>query len=239
MGKLFNLDSPVFSFLNKAADLIWLNILTFICCVPIFTIGASMTALNYVVLKMVRNEEGYITRAFFRSFKQNFKQATIIWLIELAVIAVLAGDFYILRYALFDFPTWIKVALLAVVVLFLISVMHLFPALAKFDNTIKNTIKNSFLMGILSLPKTILMIFCWAAPVLIGLMVYQIMPLVFAFGISLPAYMCALLYNKTFKRFEPEDEQAADSEWTVFPEEDRELASGISTVKKHNTEDEG
>lgn len=239
MGKLFNLDSPVFSFLNKAADLIWLNILTFICCVPVFTIGASMTALNYVVLKMVRNEEGYITRAFFKSFKQNFKQATIIWLIELAVIAVLAGDFYILRYALLDFPTWIKVALLAVVVLFLISVMHLFPALAKFDNTIKNTIKNSFLMGILSLPKTILMIFCWAAPVLIGLMVYQIMPLVFAFGISLPAYMCALLYNKTFKRFEPEDEQAADSEWTVFSQDDRELASGISAAKKQDTEDEG
>ncbi len=225
MGKLFNLDSPVFSFLNKAADLIWLNILTFICCIPVFTIGASMTALNYVVLKMVRNEEGYITRSYFKSFKQNFKQATVIWLIVLAVIMILAGDFYILRYALLEFPTWIKVALLAVVVLFLISVMHLFPALAKFDNTIKNTFKNSFLMGILSLPKTILMIFCWAAPVVIGLTLYQIMPLVFALGISLPAYMCALLYNKTFKRFEPEDVQAQDSEWSVFSEEEKEMMS--------------
>ncbi len=225
MGKLFNLDSPVFSFLNKAADLIWLNILTFICCIPVFTIGASMTALNYVVLKMVRNEEGYITRSYFKSFKQNFKQATVIWLIVLAVIMILAGDFYILRYALLEFPTWIKVALLAVVVLFLISVMHLFPALAKFDNTIKNTFKNSFLMGILSLPKTILMIFCWAAPVVIGLTLYQIMPLVFALGISLPAYMCALLYNKTFKRFEPEDVQAQDGEWSVFSEEEKEMMS--------------
>ena len=222
MGKLFNLDSPVFSFLNKAADLIWLNILTFICCIPVVTIGASMTALNYVVLKMVRNEEGYITRSYFKSFKQNFKQATVIWLILLAVIMVLAGDFYILRYALLEFPTWIKVALLAVVVLFLISSMHLFPALAKFDNTIKNTFKNSFLMGILSLPKTILMIFCWAAPVVVGLTLYQIMPLVFAFGISLPAYMCALLYNKTFKRFEPEDVQADDSEWSLLSEEEKE-----------------
>lgn len=231
MGKLFNLDSPVFSFLNKAADLIWLNILTFICCIPVFTIGASMTALNYVVLKMVRNEEGYITRSFFKSFKQNFKQATIIWLILLVVIMILAGDFYILRFALFEFPTWIKVALLAVVVLFLISVMHLFPALAKFDNTIKNTFKNSFLMGILSLPKTILMIFCWAAPTVIGLMVYQIMPLVFAFGISLPAYMCALLYNKTFKRFEPEEVQADDTEWSVLSEEEKETVPEMSTVE--------
>lgn len=77
-------------------------------------------------------------------------------------------------------------------------------------------------MGILSLPKTILMIFCWAAPVVVGLTLYQIMPLVFAFGISLPAYMCALLYNKTFKRFEPEDVQADNSEWSVLSEEEKE-----------------
>ena len=56
MGRLFDLDSPVFSFLSKMADLIYLNILAFICCIPIITVGASMTALNYVVLKMVRNE---------------------------------------------------------------------------------------------------------------------------------------------------------------------------------------
>ena len=220
MGKLFNLDSPIFNFLNKAADLIWLNILTFICCIPIFTIGASLTALNYVVLKMVRNEDGYITQSFFKSFKQNFRQATIIWLIVLAAIMVLAGDFYILRYAILEFPMWIKVALLAVAVLFLIAVMHLFPALAKFDNTIKNTFKNSFLMGIISLPKTILMIVCWIAPTVIGLLIYQILPLVFVLGISLPAYMCAFLYNKTFKRFEPEEEQVQDSEWAVALEEE-------------------
>lgn len=220
MGKLFNLDSPVFNCLNKVADLLWLNILTLICCIPIFTVGASLTALNYVVLKMVRNEDGYLTRSYFKSFKQNFRQATVIWLIVLAVIMILAGDFYILRYAVFEFPAWIKVALFAVAVLFLISIMHLFPALAKFDNTIKNTFKNSFLMGILSLPKTLLMIVCWIAPVIIGLFVYQILPLVFVLGISLPAYACAFLYNKTFKRFEPEEVQEENGEWTVPLEEE-------------------
>ena len=81
MGRIFSLDSPLFSFLNKVADLILLNILTMICCLPIITIGASMTALHYVVLKMVRDEESYIVRSYFKSFRQNFKQATIIWLI--------------------------------------------------------------------------------------------------------------------------------------------------------------
>ena len=77
MGRIFSLDSPLFSFLNKVADLILLNILTMICCLPIITIGASMTALHYVVLKMVRDEESYIVRSYFKSFRQNFKQATI------------------------------------------------------------------------------------------------------------------------------------------------------------------
>ena len=92
MGRFFNIDSPIMVGLNKLADLIWLNILTFICCIPIITVGASITALNYVALKMVRNEEGYVTRSFFKSFKQNFKQATIIWLIMLLVAAIIIGD---------------------------------------------------------------------------------------------------------------------------------------------------
>ncbi len=212
MGKIFDLDSPVFSFLSKMADLIWLNILTVICSIPIVTAGASLTALNYVVLKMVRNEEGYLTKSFFKSFKQNFRQATIIWLIILAGMIVLGGDFYILKYAAFEFPAWIRVALIAVIVILLLAVMHVFPVLAKFENTIKNTFKNSFLMGVLSLPKTILMIICWMVPVVVGVLVYQILPLVLALGISLPAYVCALLYNKTFKRFEPEEVPVDDRE---------------------------
>ena len=94
MGKLFDLESPLLSGLNKMADLIYLNLLTFVCCIPIITIGASMTALNYVVLKMVRNEDSHLTRQFFKSFKQNFKQATIIWLIILLAIIVLALRFH-------------------------------------------------------------------------------------------------------------------------------------------------
>lgn len=51
MGRFFDLDSPLMSALNKLADLIILNILVIICSLPVFTIGASMTALHYVVLK--------------------------------------------------------------------------------------------------------------------------------------------------------------------------------------------
>ncbi|MDE7285400.1 MAG: YesL family protein [Lachnospiraceae bacterium] len=219
MGKLFDLDSPLFSFLNKFADLIYLNILTMICCIPIITIGASMTALNYVVLKMVRNEEGYITRAFFKSFKQNFKQATIIWIILLLLIGILVGDAFILNYTTVAFPSWFRIALTVVAFIMVFTTIHVFPVLAKFDNSIKHTFKNSLFMGILSLPKTILMMACWAVPVMILVFFFQAFPVVFVLGISGPAFVCALLYNKTFKRFEPE-ENTDDGEWSSESEEE-------------------
>lgn len=215
MGKLFDLDSPLMNFLNKFADLIYLNILTAICCIPIFTIGASLTALHYVLLKMVKNEEGYITKSFFKSFKQNFKEATLIWLILLFAVLILAGDFLIFRYSGINFPQWLQIVIVAVGIVLLFATMHLFPLLSRFDNNIINTYKNSLFMGILNLPKTVVMMVCWAIPVVIIAFFPQILPVVFALGISGPAFLNALLYKKSFQRFEPEEEVTADEDWVV------------------------
>ena len=84
MGRFFNMDNKFFVFMGRIADLCMLNILCIVCCIPVITAGASLTALYYVTMKMVRNEESYIFRSFFKSFKQNFKQATVINLIMLA-----------------------------------------------------------------------------------------------------------------------------------------------------------
>ena len=92
MDKLFNMDNKFFTVMGRVADLIMLNVVCLICCLPIVTIGASLTALHYVTLKMARNEESYIIRSFFKSFKQNFKQATIINLIMLVIAAILYMD---------------------------------------------------------------------------------------------------------------------------------------------------
>lgn len=221
MGRIFDLDSPVMNFLNKMADLIGLNLLAAICCIPIFTIGASMTALHYVALKIVRNEEGYIVKGFFKSFKENFKQATIIWLILLAVMFILLGDLIIFIYSGINFPSWLKIVLLVAAILIVFATMHVFPLQSRFENSVKNTYKNSLLMGILAFPKTILMMVCWVIPVAIAIFLPQLMPVVFCFGISGPAVLCAMLYNGTFKRFEPQEEEEAD-EWFIEEEETQE-----------------
>ena len=69
--------------MGRVADLIILNLIFIVCCIPIVTIGPALTALYYMTLKMARNEETYIIRGFFKSFKENFRQAIVIWLIIL------------------------------------------------------------------------------------------------------------------------------------------------------------
>ena len=89
MGGIFNLDSTFMKYANKFADLMFLNMITIIFCIPIFTIGASLTAMHTMVLKIYRDEESYVIRGFFKAFKENFKQATIMWLLYLVMLLVL------------------------------------------------------------------------------------------------------------------------------------------------------
>ena len=220
MGKLFDLDSPVMTFLSKMADLIILNFLTIICCLPIITIGASVTAMHYVALKIVRNEECYIMKAFFKSFKQNFKQATLMWLIMVAFIVVYILDFCVLKFSTVVLPGWVRVLLLAVGLVAVFATKHAFPLLAKFDNTIGKTFKNSLLVGVMILPKTILMMLMSIVPLAIAIYFPAAMPVVIMFGVSGPALFNAWLYNKTFKKFEPaEEEIVSDEEWTIAVDE--------------------
>lgn len=235
--KFFDLDSPLMQVLNKVADLLWLNILTLICCIPIVTVGASLTAMNYMALKIVRNEECYITKGFFKSFKQNFKQATAIWLLFLLAVLVLAGDFYIMKNSGIEFNIVIKVVIGIVALILAFTWMFVFPVLAKFDNTVIRTIKNAFVMSILQFPKTLLMIVMYALPIVIGMLVPQAFPICFLFGLSAPAYVSALLYNKFFKKLEdqyiaattPAEEKGAkeeDAERIFKDELDESLIEG-------------
>ena len=91
MSNLFNPDNKFFTFMGRVADLMILNILCIICCIPVITIGPAITAMFYVTLKMVRNEESYIAKSFFRSFKQNFRQSTIVWVVMLLAGILLVG----------------------------------------------------------------------------------------------------------------------------------------------------
>lgn len=238
--KLFNLDSPLMQALSKMADLMWLNVLTLICCLPIVTVGASLTAMNYMALKIARNEECYITRGFFKSFKENFKQATVIWLILLTLIIILISDLWIVGGSeQTDFGVILWGIIAAVTVVTGAVMIYVFPVLAKFENTVFKTFKNALLMSLVQFPKTVVMMLAYAAPPILFFLVPQIMPLCLMFGLALPAWVSAKLYNKLFKRLEdkvmaenppdPEDGDAREDE-RIFKDELDPALSGNDTM---------
>lgn len=220
--KIFDLDSPLMRVLTKVADLMILNILTMLCCLPIFTAGAAFTALHYVSLKMVRNEDGYIARSYFKAFKENFKQATVIWLLLLLVIGILAGDYYILLKGEIELPSFVKFVIGAVVAFVLFGANFVFAAQAKFANPVKQTIKNAMAMGVLQFPKAIVMTVLYVIPYVVLYVSYQATPFVFLFCFSAPVFASAHLYNKFFQGLEDKILAAAAENGEVAEEDDSE-----------------
>lgn len=215
MGRFFDMESPIMRALNRVADLMILNLLMIVCCIPVITVGACFTAMHYVILKMVRGEEGYLVKGFFKSFVENFKQATLIWLLMMVVIVVYVGDALIFSFSGIAFPKPLVITVIAVGIILFMIAMYVFPLLARFENTIRNTLKNAALIAVGNLPKTILMAVFYALPLVIGYFSTYAMLFVFLFGISVPAYGAAWLYSNIFKKFEPEVEVVSDMDFTV------------------------
>lgn len=169
MSKIFDMDSPLFRGLSKLADIMILNIIFIICCIPIVTIGASVTAMSYVTLKMKDGEEGYIFRTFFKSFKQNFKQATIIWLLLLFLAVFMVVDFLIIGSMEGTMAMTMKVLVGMGGLILLMVFIYVFPLQARFYNSIKATIQNAILLSIANFPKTFCMMAVMIAAVLVTL----------------------------------------------------------------------
>lgn len=228
MGKLFDMDSPVMRFLGLIGDMLILNIIMIICCIPIITVGAAYTAMHYVLLKMVRGEEGYLVKGFFKSFVRNFKQATLLWLLMLLIIGIFVGDILIFSYSGITFSRGVVIAVMAVAVILLFASMYVFPVLARFDNTIRNTLKNAVLFAFINFPKTILMAVFYALPLVIGYFSPYSYIYLFMFGISIPSYGAAWLYSGLFKKYEPEPEVVSDMDFSLNIESGEEEINGES-----------
>lgn len=217
MGRFFNMDNKFFVFMGKIADLCMLNLLCIICCIPIVTAGASLTALYYVTMKMVRNEEAYIFRIFFRSFKQNFKQATVINIIMLAAAALLYIDTNIAGKMGQPAGKILGMIFAAFTLLYVMILLYVYPLLAKFYNSVKNTFKNAILMAIRHLPYTILMLLICACPILILFIPsFQIqmslIMLVILFGPAVIAYGNSHFFVRIFDKYIPEESVSEETE---------------------------
>lgn len=202
MRDFFSYDGPVMTFLSKVADLMLLNVLTLICCLPIVTIGASLTAAHYTALKLCRHE-GYIRKNFWKSFKENFKQSTIVWIILLIYIVIAVLSLAILSSANTDEAMVMQGAIFAALILSVLFILWFFPVQSKFVNKVSRNVKLAFILTFRHIFRTIYML------------ILSVLPLLFAYftghagvgiwlllGLSVPIYLCALAYNKVFAQLE-------------------------------------
>ena len=206
MSRFFNPDNPVMEFIAKIFDLVILNLIFIFSCVPIITIGASTSALSYVTLKMVRGEDPYIWRNFWKSFRQNFKQGTLVWIFSILIFIFLGMDFYIINSQNTSLFAVVRILLWIVCAVALSVFLYVFPVISHFVCTTKQALKNALLMTFGHLPYTLMML------ALAGLLLFlcssssklfaMIVVLSGICGFSVVSFVYSIMFDRIFQKYE-------------------------------------
>ena len=200
--------------LTTIAELAHLNLLTLLCCLPLITVGASLTAMHSVLVKMSRKEEGYIGRMFFDAFRDNFKKSTLLWLPFLIIFMSTAADHLIRTIDPTILPaSMVMLATAAAIISFLILQL-VFPLQACFENTVHGTLSNALLLSIAHFPKVLLMALAGCLPVWLALHSVLVLPLALVFCPAGPGFLAVKLYQPVFMSFETSDHaQSRPGHW--------------------------
>ena len=202
---IFSNNSLLGRFLNLTADIFILNIIWLICSLPIITIGASTTALYYAIMKRQRSGEGYVVKNFFTSFKLNFKQSTLIWIIMLCAGFIIELD---LRIGISSPGIIGKLMVFSSIFLFIpysFILIYIFPVQAKFDNPIFTNIKNSLLIAIAHFGYTILNVIFFLIFIALAIKSTMFLGIVILLGFSLYAFITGNTYITIFRKYVPEE----------------------------------
>lgn len=208
MNRLFNLDSPIMQFLSRVADLVILNLLWLVLCVPIITAGAATTALYRVCLDMAAESDSGIVSTFFRTFKREFKPATLTWLVLLVPTILCALNIWLLLSGALNASIIMPAICLLPLLILVFVYAYVFGYIALFENGVWQTLRNALLLSIANLPRTLLMSLLNLIPV-IWLLIHPVSFLRVGIiwiliGFALTAYVNARILRKVFTKFSPE-----------------------------------
>ena len=207
LNSIFSLDNSVMRFFSRVYDLAVLNIIFITCCIPVVTIGASITALYSITLKMVRNEEPHIIRGFLKAFKENLKQGSIIGIIATIITAFIIIDLRIISLiGDYGFATVVKILCYAVAIWGYIVFLYAFPILARFKSTVKEIFKNSFILSVINIKWTIIMLLFnipYIAMLLYsGVTMMILFTILILIGFSTLALAQGFIFRKIFDKYE-------------------------------------
>ncbi|MDO5440081.1 MAG: YesL family protein [Erysipelotrichaceae bacterium] len=202
-----NLKEGLIKFLTIAGDLMALNLLWFVCSLPIITIGPSTCALFNVTLKLADDQSFPVLKTFFKAFKENFKQSLAVGAFSIVVIVALYFD---VNFVLASEGTIQTVYIIVSAILYtmlLSTISYLNALICRYNNTLKGHIINTLKLAFVNPIRTILMWAILSLPVLIILFIQPIIILYLGwffilFLVSLPVYMCSTILVKIFRKFE-------------------------------------
>lgn len=204
MRGVFNPDSPLMRALGVVWDLIVLNLLFLVCCIPVVTIGPAITALHYVTTKWRVKRRHSGGRQFFKSFRANFRQGVLMGILFGAAGGFLGYDIYLLWHSGNFQNSSFKILIPVAAIAYMMTFVYAFPLLARFNNTVLGTIRNAFIMSVTSLPKTFSMLLLIGACVALTLYTQTTLRyglfLWFALGFSSIAYANAFVLNDVFMK---------------------------------------
>ncbi|GAA0337320.1 YesL family protein [Oceanobacillus oncorhynchi subsp. oncorhynchi] len=206
MASILGLDGPVYRFLMRGVELALLNILFILCSVPLLTIGAAISALYTVTLKMVRGEEGSIVYGFWKAFKSNFKQSTIVWVILFIIGGTLTLNYILLPLYTGHLSVIILMGLILFSVVGAVYFVFLFPYMARYTCTIKEAFGNVLKLCLVNPYPTLLIICLVLGPAILTLFSSYLLALCLYFyifiGFALIAYISSFKMRNLFEKYE-------------------------------------
>lgn len=195
-------DTLVIRFMNKVTDLLLLNLLWILTSLPIITIGASTTAMFYVSIRSIRQGDGYVWKNFWRAFRRDFRQATIVWIVMLLFMISFVTDLYLLNYInnkIVVITSRIFIGIFSF--LYLMIGLYIFPVIAKFENTLKVHIKNAALMSIGHFKHTLIILIFTMAFLYVNYVSLYANVFGLLIGVALFAYIVSFFYYSVFMNY--------------------------------------
>lgn len=197
-------------FLSRLVDMAVLNLMTIAFMIPVVTAGASITAMNNVLIHLVRKDETYVWKMFLTSFKQNLKQGIGLGILFTAIFAV-AGLELMMLHSIDAKSSTMFMIIITVISLCVFAVgIYTFALLSRFENTVRGTLVNAVSLALGHIPRTLGMLAVWAAWAALLWLLHGIYLLVLLYGLTIPGYLCAMIYDPIFRQLESNEESAAE-----------------------------
>ena len=202
--KFFSPDNPFFVAMSRLWDMVVMNVLWIVCCIPIVTIGASTTALYRTVLELQYRKTDKVIKTFFHAFKTNFKQGTLAGLLLLIPAVVAYFNFSTLMSNVIQGNYLVFFASVLPLLLLIFVALYVFWLIAWFENSLLTHVKNAWILSIAHLPTTLLMLLLNFLPLIVALLTYELfmktMIIWVMMGTAAIAYGNGTFIRKIFKK---------------------------------------